>query len=307
MSTPAMPALQDQRVSVVIPAWNEAENLPHVLPRIPSWVHEVILVDGHSVDDTIAVARQLLPTIRIVTQEGRGKGAALRSGFAAATGEIIVMLDADGSTDPGEIPAFVGALLCGADFAKGSRFLQGGGTTDMPHHRRLGNAAFVHAVRLLFGGRYSDLCYGYNAFWTRVLPQLQLNGDGFEIETMMNVRALRVGLKVAEVPSFEAPRVYGEGRLRTFPDGWRVLKTIYRERRFPLKLIVPAATPPKMIPVLVTSPNIAVAGPSSPVQPAAGVPRPQPLVAPIAIAKHRHNAPPPVVHIDTVLASEGDR
>src|SRR4051794_10414522 len=112
----AMPALQDQRVSVVIPAWNEAENLPHVLPRIPSWVHEVILVDGNSVDDTVAVARRLLPTIRIVTQKGRGKGNALSSGFAAATGEIIVMLDADGSTDPGEIPAFVGALLCGADF-----------------------------------------------------------------------------------------------------------------------------------------------------------------------------------------------
>lgn len=290
-------ALQQQRVTVVIPALNEAENLPHVLPRIPNWVHEVILVDGHSVDDTVAVARQLLPTIRIVAQEGRGKGAALRSGFAAATGEIIVMLDADGSTDPGEIPAFVGALLCGADFVKGSRFLQGGGTADMPHHRRLGNAAFVHTVRLLFGGRYSDLCYGYNAFWTRVLPQLQLNGDGFEIETMMNVRALRAGLKVAEVPSFEAARVYGEGRLRTFPDGWRVLKTIYRERRFPLDLTIPVVATPQQ-PVIV---------PETLVQATVSTPRQQPLTEPIAITKHRHSAPPPVAHVDTVLTSEGDR
>ena len=221
--------IRQPTVSVVIPALNEAENLPHVLPRIPRWVAEVLLVDGHSTDETVAVARQLWPEIRVITQEGQGKGAALRSGFAAATGDIIVMLDADGSTDPAEIPAFVGTLLAGADFAKGSRFLQGGGTADMPFYRKLGNWGFVLSVRLLFGGSYSDLCYGYNAFWKRVLPQLQLDGDGFEIETMMNVRALRNGLKIAEVPGFETLRVYGTGHLRTIPDGWRVLKTIIRE------------------------------------------------------------------------------
>ncbi len=217
-------------VTVVVPALNEAENLPYVLPRIPTWVHEVILVDGHSTDNTIEVARKLLPNVRIVMQEGRGKGAALRSGFAAATGEIIVMLDADGSTDPAEIPSFIGPLLAGADFVKGSRFLQGGGTSDMSLHRKLGNWGFVMISRTFFGGNYTDLCYGYNAFWARVLPQLQLDGTGFEIETMMNVRALYNGLKVAEVPSFEYNRVYGVGRLQTFPDGWRVLKTLVRER-----------------------------------------------------------------------------
>jgi glycosyltransferase involved in cell wall biosynthesis len=217
-------------VSVVIPALNEAENLPYVLPRIPPDIYEVILVDGYSTDRTIEIAQLLLPSIRVVHQEGKGKGAALRSGFAAATGDIIVMLDADGSTDPAEIPAFVGALCAGCDFAKGSRFLQGGGTADMPIHRQLGNQGFVRLVRLLFGGRYSDLCYGYNAFWRRVLPLLELDCDGFEVETMMNVRALRARLRIAEVPSFEAKRVYGEGRLKTIPDGWRVLKTIFRER-----------------------------------------------------------------------------
>jgi glycosyltransferase involved in cell wall biosynthesis len=217
-------------VSVVIPALNEAANLPFVLPRIPKAVHEVILVDGHSTDGTVEVARALWPEIRIVAQQGRGKGAALRSGFAAATGDVIVMLDADGSTDPGEIPSFVAALERGADFAKGSRFLSGGGTVDMPLYRRLGNRGFVILVRVLFNGRFSDLCYGYNAFWARVLPFLDLNGDGFEIETMMNVRALRVGLKVVEVPSFEDRRRYGTSRLRTIPDGVRVLQTIVRER-----------------------------------------------------------------------------
>lgn len=218
------------RVSVVIPALNEADNLPHVLPLIPENVHEVILVDGHSVDDTVEVAQRLRPDVRIVEQTGRGKGDALRCGFAAATGDIIVMLDADGSTDPAEIPRFVGALLAGADFAKGSRFLHGGGTADMPYYRALGNKAFVTAVRVFFGGRYSDLCYGYNAFWASAIRLLDLDCDGFEIETMMNVRALRAGLNVVEVPSFEAKRIYGDGRLRTIPDGWRVLKTIWHER-----------------------------------------------------------------------------
>jgi glycosyltransferase involved in cell wall biosynthesis len=216
-------------ISVVIPTLNEEKNLVHVLPKIQKWVDEVVLVDGYSSDQTIEVARELFPKIRIVMQEGRGKGAALRSGFAAATGDIIVMLDADGSTDPSEIPLYLGALLAGADFAKGSRFLQGGGTKDMPLYRKLGNWGFVWMVRLLFGGKYSDLCYGYNAFWKRVLPRLDLDCNGFEVETMMNVRALKAGLKIKEVPSFEFPRVHGYGRLKTIPDGWRVLKTIFAE------------------------------------------------------------------------------
>ena len=217
------------RVSVVIPALNEAPNLVHVLPRIPPWVHEVLLVDGHSTDETVTVACSLRPDIRIVPQEGYGKGAALRTGFAAATGDIIVMLDADGSTNPAEMPAFLGLLLAGADFVKGSRFLQGGGSADLTLHRRLGHKALLLLVRLIFGGHYSDLCYGYNAFWASILPCLNLDADGFEIETLMNVRALDAGLKVMEVPSFEAARVHGQSHLRAIPDGWRVLKTILWE------------------------------------------------------------------------------
>ncbi|HEX7083259.1 MAG TPA: glycosyltransferase family 2 protein [Gaiellaceae bacterium] len=218
-------------VTVVVPALDEAENLPHVLPRIPHWVHEVVLVDDHCTDDTVAVAQRLLPRIRVVENTGApGKGNALRAGFEVASGEIVVALDADGSEDPAEIPLFVGALLSGADYAKGSRFIQGGGTSDMPLLRRLGNKAFVLLVRGLYGARYSDLCYGYNAFWRRVLPQLDLDVAGFEIETLLTIRAHKAGLRIKEVPSFESARIHGVGRLVTFPDGWRVLKTIWRER-----------------------------------------------------------------------------
>ncbi|HSK15289.1 MAG TPA: glycosyltransferase family 2 protein [Gaiellaceae bacterium] len=221
---------RDPLVTVVVPTLNEAENLPFVLSRIDPDVHEVLVVDGGSEDGTTELARRLHPRVRTLVDSGRGKGDALRTGFRAATGDIIVTIDADGSADPWEIPAFVGALRAGADFAKGSRFLQGAGTADMPFYRRLGNSAFVHMVRLLFGGHYSDLCYGYNAFWRDVLPRLQLDSDGFEIETMMNIRALRAGLLVVEVASFESCRAHGIAKLRTIPDGWRVLKAILRER-----------------------------------------------------------------------------
>jgi hypothetical protein len=100
----------------------------------------------------------------------------------------------------------------------------------MPFHRKLGNQAFVLMVRLLFGSRYTDLCYGYNAFWRRILPVLELDGDGFEIETEMNVRVLRAGLDVREVPSFEARRLYGDSNLAAIPDGLRVVRTILFER-----------------------------------------------------------------------------
>jgi glycosyltransferase involved in cell wall biosynthesis len=216
-------------VTVIIPTIDEAANLPHVLPRIPLWVEEVILVDSHSTDGTVDVARQLIPNVVILQQERLGKGAALRSGFAAARGDIIITLDADGSTDPGEIPAFVGALLAGADFVKGSRFAQGGGTDDMEWYRRLGNWGLLQLVRWRFGCRFTDLCYGYNAFWRHVLPYMELSdSSGFEIETSMNIQALRAGLTVCEVASLEFRRVNGASKLRTFPDGWRVLRTIVR-------------------------------------------------------------------------------
>lgn len=217
------------RVSVVVPALNEAMNLPYVLPLIPQWVSEVILVDGRSTDGTRDMARSLRSEIKIIEQDGLGKGDALRAGFKAASGDIIVMLDADGSTLPGEIASFVGALVAGADFAKGSRFAQGGGTEDITTFRRLGNKGFVLMTRLLFGGHYTDLCYGYNAFWKRHLALLDLDADGFEIETMMNLRALYCGLKVVEISSFEAKRRFGDSRLRPVPDGFRVLRTVLWE------------------------------------------------------------------------------
>ena len=217
-------------MSLVIPTLNEERNLPYVLDRIPHWVAEVIIVDGASTDSTVEVARQLRPDVLVVMESTPGKGAALCAGFDAASGDIIVAIDADGSMDPAELPGFVGALMAGADLAKGSRFMQGGGTVDMEHHRRLGNFGLRTAVRLCFGGRYSDLCYGYFAFWRDALPLIDPDAPGFEIETLVNVRALKANLKIAEVPSFEAKRIHGESNLHAVRDGVRILRLIVRER-----------------------------------------------------------------------------
>jgi glycosyltransferase involved in cell wall biosynthesis len=218
------------RVSVVIPALNEAANLPHVLSKLPKDIFEVVLVDGNSTDGTVEVAQELFPTVRIVGQDRRGKGNALACGFAACRGDIIVTLDADGSADPMEIPLFVRALRDGADFAKGSRYLEGGGSADITHFRSAGNRALGALVNTLYGTRYTDLCYGYNAFWARCLPHLNVDCDGFEVETLLNIRVAKAGLQVAEVPSFEECRMNGESNLHTVRDGFRVLRTILRER-----------------------------------------------------------------------------
>lgn len=225
----SVPSVGTVRVSLIIPTLNEARNLPHLLPHLPKWLHEVIIVDGRSTDGTVEVAKALLPNVRIVMEPRKGKGAALRAGFESATGDIVVMMDADGSMNPAEIGLFVRHLRDGADFVKGSRFLQGAGSSDISWLRKLGNVGFTVLVRVLYGGRYSDLCYGYAAFWRSVVPELALDGDGFEIETQMNIRALQSRLKIVEVPSFEFDRQHGESNLRTFPDGWRVLRTIFRE------------------------------------------------------------------------------
>jgi glycosyltransferase involved in cell wall biosynthesis len=217
------------RVSVVVPTLNEAANLPHILPALRDY--EVIVVDGGSTDDTLAVARKYAPHALLLRQDRRGKGNALMCGIDAAGGEIVVTLDADGSARVDEIPRFVAALEAGADFAKGSRHLPGGGSADLTFVRSLGNRFLGLLVNTLFGTRYTDLCYGYNAFWRRCLPQLALDCDGFEVETVMNIRAARAKLRVTEVPSYEALRVHGDSHLHPVRDGLRILKTILAERR----------------------------------------------------------------------------
>ena len=254
-------------VSVVLPALNEARNLPRVLARIPALVDEVVVVDGGSDDGTVDVARAHRPGIVVVGQPAPGKGAAVAAGLLAATGDIAVLLDADGSMDPAEIPAFVGALAAGADLVKGSRYLAGAGSHDLTWLRSLGNRGLGLTVNLLYGQRWSELCYGYAALWVDLLDPLAIAelargapvesvvgpaahplpwrptayGHGFEIEAVLFCRAVRAGLRVVEVASYEHRRRHGQSKLLTFRDGFRVLGAVLRERRHAAAAV--AATP----------------------------------------------------------------
>jgi CheY-like chemotaxis protein len=221
------------RVTVVIPALNEEKNLPLLLPYLPcEWIDEVLLVDGGSQDNTVQIAQQLLPTIRVIVEPRPGKGAALRTGYSSAQGDIIVVIDADGSHDPREIPRFIRVLMEGADFARGSRFAPGGGTTDMPRIRQFGNGVFVWLVNTLYNANFTDITYGFHAFWRYCLDVFEYKDiDGFDFEPAIYIRALRNQMRIVDVPSFEGERFMGIPKLQTLPDGWLTLKRIFRELR----------------------------------------------------------------------------
>ena len=207
------------KVTALICTRNEAENLPHVLPLIPDFVDEILIIDGHSTDDTVAVAQALRPDARILQQPGTGKGRAIRFGVAEASGDIVVTLDADGQTDPREIPTFLDALVEGADFAKGSRLVRGR-PSYMRIHRWLGNTILARTSNLLFGTRYTDICSGYNAFWKQAFLRIRLTYDRFEMEQQMLVRAHRAGLRVAEVSHVDNGRINGVSNINSIRQGF---------------------------------------------------------------------------------------
>lgn len=226
------------RVSVVVPAKGEADNIREILPYLTNYF-EVVVVVSEDDHESARAAREALPSAKVVYQTRKGKGNALVCGFEHSNGDVIVTFDIDGSADPHEIPRFVEALTRGADLAKGSRFTAGGGSQDITQFRSIGNYGLNLLASGLTGTRFSDLCYGFNAFWADQLPMLCLpdteaegpqRGDGFEIETMMIGRFAFARAIIIEVPSYEYDRYYGVTNLNAIRDGFRVLWTILRDR-----------------------------------------------------------------------------
>lgn len=216
-------------ISVVIPTINECLNIKEVLPKLPEFIDEVIIVDGCSTDGTIEEIKRYRHDAKIFIETKRGKGAALRRGFKEASGDLVIMMDADGSHDPKELPLLVDPVLNGYDVTKASRLLPGGGSDDFTPFRRFGNKMFVTMVNMLYGSNYTDLCYGYRAFKKDALEKLQIRTNGFEVETEQSILMLKAGLRIKEVPSFEIKRRYGYSRLHSFRDGWKILKIIISE------------------------------------------------------------------------------
>jgi len=214
------------KVSIVIPTLNEEQNLQKVLRSIPKDIYEVIIVDGHSKDKTVEIAKKFGAK---VVFDDKGKGSALRKGMKTAKGDIVIMMDADCSHKSSEIGLLTEGIKAGFDVCMGSRFIQGGGTEDMSWYREIGNKFFVFLVNLIWRMNYSDLCYGYRSFRKNCINKLDLKEDGFGIETEISIKAAKKKLRILEVPSYEKARDSGEGRLRTFNDGWQIFKTIICE------------------------------------------------------------------------------
>jgi len=216
-------------ISVIICARNEAKNLPGVLPKIPSWIDEVILVDGNSTDQTVETALKILPLIRILHQPGMGKGEAIKIGVVKATGDIIVTLDADGQSNPEELVRFIVPLMEGYDVAKGTR-LADGRPRNMTLLRWIGNKILTCSANVLFHARYTDICSGYNAFWKTVFLSLKLDSRGFEMEQQMIAGATRAGFKVVEVQHLDRGRMEEKSKVRNWKQGLLDLWIIIRER-----------------------------------------------------------------------------
>ena len=219
----------NEYVSVVIPTLNEEKNIAKVIhgirKNLRSKRYEILIVDGHSSDNTVGIAKKL--GARVI-YDSKGKGSALRKGFRAAKGSIIVSMDADLSNEPKELNLLVESIRIGYDVCMGSRFMVGGGSDDISGIRVFGNKFFVSIVNLFFGSKYSDMCYGYRSFRKSIINRLGLEEDGFGIETEININAMKAHLKVIEIPSTEKRREAGEAKLRTFSDGYMILKTIVK-------------------------------------------------------------------------------
>ena len=225
------------KITVLICALNEAKSLPYVLPKIPDWVDEILLVNGHSVDETVEITKKINPDIRILCQPGHGKANALEYGVKQATGEIIVTLDADGETDPSDISRFIEPILNGYDLAKGSRLIKGQ-RHGKSLYRWFGNKVLASTCNLLYNTRFTDVCSGYNAFWKAGFLKLGLTYNmkeaGCSMDQQMIVRAKKAGMKIKEIPHTSYGRIAGvsaiDGFTQATKQGFTIWFTIIKER-----------------------------------------------------------------------------
>lgn len=225
--------LSRKKVSIVIPAMNEAENLPVVLKSANTLIEkekgydfEVIVVDDHSVDGTSEVAK--MDGAKVFRNEYRtGKGNALRYGFERTTGDYIVMLDADCSHNPLDIPKFLEKLEEGAGLVVGSRIL--GGSDEYTRVRAFGNIFLTFVFGILHRRFLTDALNGFKAFKKDVFWDFEYTSSDFEIEIELLANTLRKGYPIVEVPSHENVRRAGRVKSRVIKHGTKFFLRIIKE------------------------------------------------------------------------------
>ncbi len=221
------------RVSVILPTRNEEGCIGRVLKEMPrEVVDEVVIVDYHSTDKTAEEAKaELRPTDKFVAQKGKGYGGAFREGFDIASGDVVVMMDADGSHNPADIPALVEKVRRGYEYVMASRYTTGAHSYDDTIIRWIGNRVFTWMTNMVHGTRVSDSLYLFTAITREGLKKLNLKSDGFEFCTEILVKAHRAGLSFAEVPAIERLRFAGRSKVNAFWHGLKILRMILRRYR----------------------------------------------------------------------------
>lgn len=220
------------KVSVIIPTLNEAKNLPLVIPRIPPLpeITEIMIVDGHSTDETVRVAKELLPEIKVVFQDGKGKGNAIICAARVAMGDHFLLLDADTSHRPEEIPLYVEKARDGYHLVKGSRYMPGGCTEDASFFRNLIIKTANTVANLVWRTHFSDICYGMFLIDREQFLSLDIKSQTWDVEWEMMIKAKRKGLRIVEVPSQEKRRLWGESKLPNYAkNGWIIAKRVFTE------------------------------------------------------------------------------
>jgi len=219
-------------VSVIIPVFNEEATVGDIITRTKNTLekmgvkHEVLVVDDGSDDMSADIALERKATV--LRDFHQGKGIALRSGFRHAKGEMVVTVDADGSHKPEEIPLVLRFLIENrADFVVGSRFANSeANKTKIPKINRTGNRLFNNLTGYLTGVKISDSQSGFRAIRTRLIKRMKLRSQGYEVESEMLIKALKMGARVAETPISFDQRTVGNSKLDPLKDGARILYAI---------------------------------------------------------------------------------
>ena len=225
-------------VSVVIPVFNEELTIGDIVARTRSTLeqfklpYEVLVIDDGSVDRSAEISQA---SEAVVLREAhQGKGHALRLGFKRAKGDVIVALDSDGSHQPEEIPLILRSMMENkVDFVIGSRFLNTDvNNAKIPNVNRIGNRMFSDLIRLFTGVKISDSQSGFRAIRSSVIEKMKLKSRGYEVESEMLVKALKMGVRVAEIPISFEQRTVGKSKLDPLKDGTKILYSIIRSYLF---------------------------------------------------------------------------
>jgi glycosyltransferase involved in cell wall biosynthesis len=229
------------RLSIIIPVYNEAQTVDQVLDRVDAIPlagveKEVIVVDDGSTDGSAEIIRRRLSgganQIAHLSIINLGKGAAVRFGFKHATGDIVMIQDADLELDPAECLKLIDPILKGtAAVVYGSRFLRP--TPGIPRRTRLANRALTFLTNALYGSRLTDMETAYKALTRDVLRSISLRCVGFDIEPEITARVLQAGYTIAEVPISYRPRRIDEGKKISWTDGLDAVYTLLRCRFVP--------------------------------------------------------------------------